>query len=222
MKRLAVIIVILIKISLLSAQLISIPLDFSFNQADRFDDDVLVTVLNKDSFTVLRMDSRKNEMPYFNKTYYLIDTGKYDIRIVFKNDGETDSLIRNYTFSLTGKEEIVRLALKCSFDTLDKKSLTIFRNNNVKIVRNIRGNPANLELKRLWKNPIRRDSALHLPYEIYNPSDKLLYTNEDNGVEFMLEQFAYGRWQYLNCGAVLRLGKPFKPQQRYSIVKGTV
>lgn len=196
-----------------------VPLDFHFSQTLRFDDEVFIELTHKDSTTIFDMHSENLEMPFFSHTFSLSEKGQYCLKTVMKTTDFTDSIERKYYFNVNGNEEKIRLEFICDWDTLSKKPLNVYRNNHINLYKYTNGNPADLKLTRLWKKPSTDGIKLRLPYEIYNPSDKSLYTNEENGIAFTLEEHILGRWDYLNCGAIMRLGKPFKPKQQYTLAK---
>lgn len=206
-------------ISLL-AQKKEVPFDFYFNQTMRFDDVVLIELIHNDTNLIFKTNTEQLDIPFFSHTYFLTEIGEYCLKTMIKSEDFKDSLERKHCFSYSGAEDKIRLEFTCGWDTLSRKPLTVYRNNRVTVHKYTYGNPADLKLKRLWKKPSPNGEKLYLPYEIYNPSDKLLYSNEENGVAFSLEEYSFGRWNYLNCGAMMRLGKPFKPKQHYRIDNG--
>lgn len=196
-----------------------VPLDFNFSQMLRFDDGVFIELMDKDSTLVFDMNSENLDMPFLNSTFSLTKTGQYCLKTVIKTIDFTDSIERKFYFNVNGKEEKIRLEFTGNWDTLSKKPLNVYRNNHITLYKYTNGNPADLKLKRLWKKPSPDGVKLRLPYEIYNPSDKSLYSNEENGIAFTLEEHIGAHWNYLNCGAIMRLGKPFKPKQQYTLSK---
>jgi hypothetical protein len=219
MNRLRLLFTFLLLAKTLISQNKEIPFEISFNQSPRYDDRFLIELKGNNKEIVFEKDTKELTMPFFNETFYVFENGQYCLHTSMTTDDFKDSLSKKYCFEVNGNEEKIALKIIIDWDTLSRKPLNVYRSNKITLNKTVNDNPAKLVLKRLWKTPSPDNIRLFLPYEIYNPSDKLLCSDEKYGVLFFLEEFKYNKWAYLNCGSTMRLGKPFKPQQRFTMNK---
>ena len=219
MIRVILIFCLLTNAAYLFSQNSGVPFNLHFYQSERFDDNVLIEILYNDSVLIYKNSTDQLEMPFIHHRTILTERGQYCLKTTIQATDIDGAMERKFYFTYNGNEEDIELNFYCKWDTISHKPLNLYRKNTVTVSKSVNGNPAGLKLKRLWKNPSPDGRKLRLPYEIYNPSNKLLYSLEENGVSFILQEYLSSGWEYLNCGGSMRLGKPFKPKQRYAIEK---
>ena len=194
----------------------STKVDIEFSYSMRVEDDFLVTITAPDSSEILQYDSREDNVPFYRNSIFISEEGNYSIKLAYSNSDSSKNTALVHSFVYKKGIASVKLEIRCLWDTITYKPEKVYRSNRISVYTYTDNNIAKLQLKRLWTTPLNGEQ-LYLPYEIYNPSNMTLYSNKDNGVEMSLEAFLNGNWWYQNCGGVIRLGKPFKPLQRYKL-----